>query len=93
MKPNRTLIGVAAVLALAVIAVVLLTLPESQPPVTGPTGATVAVPPELAADQPAEAQAPATPTPAAQAPAAPTPAAQAPAVPAPAQVAATLSMP
>ncbi len=49
MKQNRTLIGIAAVLAVAVIGVVLLTRPEPKLPTGAPTGATVAVPPEPAA--------------------------------------------
>ncbi len=71
MKQNRTLIGVVAVLALVAIGVILLTRSEPQPPATAPTGATVAVPPDPAADQPAEpAQATATSEPApAEAPA------------------------
>ncbi len=105
MKQNRTLIGVVAVLVLAVIGVFLLTRSEPQSPATVPTGATVAVPPDTAADQPAEpAQATATSEPApAEAPAeapepsgAQAPEAQAPETrvaatpaPAPAQVAAT----
>ena len=55
MKQNRTLIGIAAVLALAVLGVVLLTRSEPQTPTGAPTGAMVAVPPEPVVEPPAEA--------------------------------------
>jgi nucleoid-associated protein YgaU len=94
LKRNRTLIGVAAVLALAAIGAFLLTRTEPQTPQSAQTGATVAVPPEAAApaaatNEPvatselvqAEAQAPVVSE-------APASEAQAPTVSAPAQVAA-----
>jgi len=55
LKQNRTLIGIAAVLALAVLGVVLLTRSEPQTPTGAPTGAMVAVPPEPVVEPPAEA--------------------------------------
>ncbi len=84
MKQNLTLIGIVAVLALAVVGVFFLTHPEPELP----SGATVTVPPDTAADQPAEpARATATSdtTPAeTMAPETQAPATQAPTTPAPA---------
>ena len=55
MKRNRTLIGVAAVLALAAIGAFLLTRTDPQTPQSAQTGATVAVPPEATGEPPAAA--------------------------------------
>lgn len=61
MNRNRTLIGVAAVLALAAIGAFLLTRPEPQTLQSAQTGATVAVPPDTAPDTAPAAEPPPAP--------------------------------
>jgi nucleoid-associated protein YgaU len=90
LKRNRTLIGVAAVLALAAVGAFLLIRTEPQTLQSAQTGATVAMPPDATAtNEPAATSEPVQAE--AQAPAmseAPVSEAEAPTVPAPAQVAA-----